>query len=201
MSRYAQLLDIIDAIKPQSIVEIGTWNGNRAIQMIQQAARHRPIETIRYTGYDLFDEQTGWHRQSELTKAGWPLGVVLQRVGATGADVLLRKGDTRKTLADVTYGDRACHADLYFIDGGHSVETIRSDADRILSIARPGSVIVFDDYYTGKVLAGYGCNAIVEALGADYVVNVLPANTQAEDGRLISMVMVTRRDADIHLYR
>jgi hypothetical protein len=40
-SRYAQLLDEIDILRPESIVEIGTWKGDRALQMIQEAAKCR----------------------------------------------------------------------------------------------------------------------------------------------------------------
>lgn len=195
MSRYAQLLDVIDEIKPRMIVEIGTWNGHRALQMIQQAARYKPIEDVCYQGFDLFDEQTGEHLRSELSKVSWPMNVVRRRLEATEAEIELVCGDTRKTLRNAVVA-----ADLYFIDGGHSEDTIRNDWFFVMTRASQSSVIVFDDYYhTGKP-EGMGCNETVDALAqnANWEVIHLPVRTLTEDDLEIGMVKV-RRNANLRL--
>ncbi len=196
-SRYAQLLDIIDEIKPSSIVEIGTWNGHNARRMIQEAYRYNP--GIKYQGFDLFEEQTGAQLRNELSKAAWPKNVVNRILNATRANIDLVAGNTRKTLYK-----KCMPADLYFIDGGHSEKTIKSDWVHVSMMMRqkPDSVVVFDDYYTAGKPEGMGCNKIIDDLflpyNRKYHVEILPIETIAENGRKIKMVKVTKH-AGIHL--
>ena len=56
MSRYAQLLELIDKHKPRTLIEIGVWNGANAIRMINQALKYH--DSVEYTGYDLFEDAT-----------------------------------------------------------------------------------------------------------------------------------------------
>lgn len=42
---------MIEIYKPNSIVETGTWNGGRAIEMAMAAFQH--VDEVTYTGYDL----------------------------------------------------------------------------------------------------------------------------------------------------
>jgi len=188
-SRYVQLLDIIDREKPKSICEIGTWNGNRAIQMIQAAAKHRPINKISYQGFDLFETQTGEQFRRELSKAGQPLEVVRRRIEATGAEIDLVTGDTQDTIEDLRT------ADFYFVDGGHSEETIDNDGNAVIDCMYDKSVAVFDDYYHAGKPEGVGCNKFIDALDpVEFAVTHLPARTHASDGREIGMVMVKHAD-------
>lgn len=187
-SRYAQLLDVIDDIEPASIVEIGTWSGNRAIQMIQQAAKYKPIEDIEYQGFDLFGSQTAADLRRELSKGGWLKHIVQKRLDATGANIYLVEGYTRDTLHKME------PANLFFIDGGHSEETIQYDAESVFLRLRTGDVAVFDDYYFDGKPEGMGCNKVIDSLDREkYVVTFLPATTATNDGRAIKMVRVERR--------
>lgn len=199
-SRYAQLLDIVDEVKPQSIVEIGTWKGDTALRLIQQAAKYRPIERIQYQGFDLFEMQTLRDFKAELSKGGWIQDVIQRRLDATGAGVTLVKGYTRDTLFAYGKGD----ADLYFIDGGHSEETIENDSVVVFSM-KPGAVAVFDDYYHEGKPEGMGCNRFILSLDPNkFLVTFLPAITVTDDGRHIGMVRVEKRkvsDADLRLQR
>jgi hypothetical protein len=183
MDRYAQLLDIINEEKPQSICEVGTWNGNNAIRMIQVAAKYYPMHEIEYQGFDLFESMTGEQFTRELSKYGQPIDVVQRRLEATGANIELIAGDTRETIEDMR------SADFIFVDGGHSEKTIENDGVEAL---RCGKTIVFDDYYHEGKPAGMGCNKFIDELQADplYQITHLPARTHASDGRLIGMVMV-----------
>lgn len=193
MSRYAQILDIIDEVKPKDIAEIGTWNGHNAARMIQQAAKYHRIEDVYYQGFDLFEGQTGEQFRRELSKHGWLRSVVEKKLDATSAFIMLEDGDTNKTI------ERASVTDLYFIDGGHSEETIENDADGVLASMHDGSVIVFDDYYHEGKPEGCGCNKVIDNLSREqYEVTFLPILTHADDGRLIGMVKV-RRHANLYL--
>ena len=191
--RYSQILDVMDEVKPSSIVEIGTWNGNRALQMIQQAAKYRPIQDVFYQGFDLFDSMTGEQFRRELSKQGQPIEVVRKRLEATGAEIELFEGDTKHTL------DELIDADFYFVDGGHSEKTIKNDADYVLDLMKPEAVAIFDDYYHEGKPAGVGCNKVIDSLDRNlYEVTHLPVRTKAEDGRVIGMVEV-RKYGDLYL--
>jgi len=196
-SRYAQILDIIDETKPKSIVEIGTWSGSRAVQMIQRAAKHRPINEICYQGFDLFDTQTGEQFRRELSKAGWERAIVEKRIKATGANIELVEGDTKKTL----FVKRKSDCDLIFIDGGHSEDTIHNDG-MIVTCMKGGVIAVFDDYYHAGKPEGAGCNKFINALDKEqFEITHLPVLTTASDGRVIGMVKVQRKNADLFLQR
>ena len=53
--RYEQLYSIIGDIEAAKIMEIGTWRGRRAKQMILEALRHNPPDQVAYVGFDLFE--------------------------------------------------------------------------------------------------------------------------------------------------
>ncbi|MHC4744882.1 MAG: class I SAM-dependent methyltransferase [Planctomycetota bacterium] len=185
--RYAQIMDVIEEIKPSIICEIGTWNGHRATQMIQTAQRHN--KEIVYHGFDLFEEMDQYNMVSEMSK--WPprKSTVEQYLKPTGADIRLHKGNTRETLKMHT----PC-ADFYYIDGGHSEETIASDWDYVSQALPDHGVAIFDDYYD-EGPEGMGCNRLVDGLNPDeWQVTILPHKTEAQykdEGLNIRMVKVT----------
>lgn len=188
MSRYAQLLDIIEEVKPRRICEIGTWSGTRAIQMLQMAGRHYPMKRIEYQGFDLFDAQTGEQFRRELSKVAFPEAVVMRRLQATGADIELIPGDTLDTIG------RMRPADFYFVDGGHSEYTIHNDGSAVLlRLEDFGGTAVFDDYYYKGKPEGVGCNKLIDNLSSQFEIEHLPARTMTEDGREIGMVRVCQR--------
>lgn len=199
--RYGQLLKIIDEIKPRNIVEIGTWSGNNALRMIQQAARYHPIEEITYQGFDLFDDMTGEQYRREYSKRGQPFEVVLRRLEATRAHISLVKGDTKQTLYRNMIDGELEPAEFIFVDGGHSEETIKNDGDiALLALdATDNGVIVFDDYYYNSTDEGIGCNKFIHGLdGVKYKVNGLSHITITADGKQIGMIEVRKND-DLHL--
>ena len=55
-SRYKQLADLFVLLQPQTILETGTWNGGRAIEMALAAFDNR--DAVHYIGYDLFEDAT-----------------------------------------------------------------------------------------------------------------------------------------------
>lgn len=162
--RYLELFRTIYRRRCASLVEIGTWNGVHAAQMIGVAAARADVGSVRYVGFDLFEDLTEEQFQQEFSKRPPSYEEVLGRLRGTGADVRLVRGNTRVTLPRST--DLLAQADFVFIDGGHSLETIRSDFDAVAGAVRPGTPILLDDYYVdpGPELDGLGCQSIVDAL-------------------------------------
>ena len=160
MSRYNSLLNLIQLFQPETIVETGTWKGYNAIRMLR--AMRMWCDRPAYIGYDLFEEGTDATDAEEFNVKERPscLGAADKiKRKCPWAEIHLTKGNTRETLKPVV-------ADFAFIDGGHSVETIRHDYEKL----RGSKVIVFDDYYTaddeGRVpdITKVGCNSIVQGL-------------------------------------
>lgn len=160
MKRYNQLVGLIKFCKPASIIEVGTHNGTRAVQMCREALAHR--DKVHYVGYDLFDDADDETNAAELNgKGAGSVATARQhlediKTDFPGFTYELVPGNTRRTL----HGTETV-ADFVFIDGGHSVETIQGDYEA-LKISR---VIVFDDYYVSGVdTAIFGCNRLLESV-------------------------------------
>lgn len=155
VKRYRQFADIIETMQPQTIIEIGVAQGHNAVSLCIAALRHH--ETVHYIGYDLFERSFKTDKDEKNNKSVATEEEIAEKLRAIpGLTFELVKGDTRKTLHGTEQS-----ADLVFIDGGHSVETIRGDYEAV----KNSSVIVFDDYYTSGVdTEKFGCNKIVENL-------------------------------------
>ena len=64
LPRYGQLATLVRSYNPNKIVEIGTWNGGRAIEMA--LASFEKIDKFHYIGFDLFEEATDETDKLEL---------------------------------------------------------------------------------------------------------------------------------------
>jgi hypothetical protein len=150
-ARYGQLINIIDDIKPVTILEVGTWGGDRAIQMAEAALKHQ--DKVTYFGFDLFEEATSQTDAAELNvkshfsidQVASKLQAFRQKVGEHRFDAHLFRGNTRETLPEAVaqIQQQGVSIDFAFIDGGHSIETMRSDIEAVAA----AKVCVVDDYY------------------------------------------------------
>jgi predicted O-methyltransferase YrrM len=174
--RYDQLIDAVRRKAPKSILEIGTWDGRRALQMLTVAP-----EGCTYYGFDLFEDATSETDAVEKNvKPHHYMDLVLDRLSNYPA--YLYKGNTRETLP---LFDKP--VDFVWIDGGHSVETIRSDWENVKRVLAPDAWVFFDDYYTGSIdTSKFGCNSII----ADLKHEVLPHKDLVAGGGFVQMVRV-----------
>ncbi len=190
MNRYNQLLPLIQHLKPTKIVEVGTWNGLRAIMMATEALKHQ--KAVHYTGYDLFENATDATDAAELNvKARVPEKETRARLDEFKA---ANRGFTYKLIVGntrVTLHGKTVTADLAFIDGGHSLETIKGDYTALKSCR----AVVLDDFYqkdaAGKLpdTTKFGCNTLIETIEA----MVLPAADPVKDGGLVHMAVAPPR--------
>lgn len=167
--RYSKLEALIAAAQPPApglpfrIVEIGVWNGGRAVKMAA-AAFASGKTLVDYQGFDLFEEITEAQNHAELNaKKTQSLEHVAKRLTSyqnrqPGFTFELIKGNTRKTLYE-----KKLEADIAYIDGGHSVMTIRCDWVACCEIP----LVVFDDVYFGlteEQLDKWGANRVLAAI-------------------------------------
>lgn len=161
-NRYDQLIPIIADVKPKTIVEVGAWDGSRAVQMMTEARKHS--DTVHYVGFDLFEFGTAETDKAELNvKPHFTKQQVEQKLSAfclenAGCSFELIAGDTKSTLPALI--EKGLGPDFAFVDGGHSVATILSD----VSALKNCPVVVCDDYYApdengeSPDIQKFGCN-------------------------------------------
>jgi hypothetical protein len=183
--RYSQLEILIQDYKPRHIVEIGTWNGKRAMRLATVASKYQA--NVHYVGYDLFETATEDDDSRELNvKPHNTLEAVSAKLQAfselhSGFSFELIPGDTRYSLKSLV-------TDFAYIDGGHSTGTIQSDLDRL----RGSRVIVLDDYYIADERGSipdtslYGCNRVIA--NSPHV--VLPLRDRIKDGGYVMMALI-----------
>lgn len=195
MTRYDQLIGLIHGSRPKSILEVGTWTGEQAVAMCEAALLHH--DRIHYTGFDLFEGMTPELRAAELhVKHDSPEHearrriITLASIHAYAVTFELIKGNTRTTLPAWAEAHPAS-ADFIFMDGGHSVETIRSDLAACLRLVRQDGRLILDDWYSGvteDLLADFGCNAVLLKSGLRY--SVLPSTDPLKGGGYVHLVLV-----------
>jgi len=152
-SRYKTLCEVmahsISTTGRACLVEVGTWNGSRAVQMAE-AAFATGVKTVSYVGFDTFEEgHDRSHEANEKAHANsWIVNSrlnnyseVVARKGLTFAFTLIR-GNTLETLPAST--NLVADATFAYIDGGHSYETTKSDYACLTHVP----YVVFDDVMT-----------------------------------------------------
>jgi len=138
----ACLCALVRHLRPSIILELGTFNGNTALQL----AANTPQTTTIYT-LDL------------------PLDARASHESATG-DIAFITSDKRRTLRFASteqeskikrlYGDSLSvnfsdllegkKADFIFVDAGHSYECVMNDSEKSFSVLNKGGVIIWHDY-------------------------------------------------------
>jgi hypothetical protein len=201
MNRYAQLIALIDQQKPKTLFEFGTWNGDRAIQMIQAAQKHN--RDVQYAGVDLFEDATPETDEAESNvKPHFTAQEVYDKIkAATGLDdksLLIIKANSKDLPKD-----KPVTADFVHIDGGHSVETIKSDFE----LAKGSKVIVLDDFYTpdedGNCIdtTKFGCNQLVKEIGGGILKQRDPVFVKGKRCGYVQMAMFPppKQGTEIHV--
>ncbi|MFT6773408.1 MAG: putative O-methyltransferase YrrM [Paracoccaceae bacterium] len=164
--RYRRLLAAAATLRPRTIIEIGVFTGLRGLEMIEAASLGRGAAGIAYHGFDLFDLMDDGILARELSKRPDPMPAVQARLAASGAAITLHKGWSDDTLPAFAAANPDLCAELIFIDGGHAIETIRSDWQHVSPLLAPGGVVMFDDYYVDcpHQTDRFGCNQLMESL-------------------------------------
>ena len=201
-NRYDWVKRIVGEIHPKTLLEIGTGNGQRALDMITEAQKHCNGQDVVYLGFDLFRTLTDGEMRYENSKQPSGLNDVYDRLRATGARIVLWPGFTRDTLKKYPRGAKV---DFVFVDGGHSWQTIQDDWDNLqTNFIHDKTVILFDDYYENapEEVKGIGCQKLIDNLGPEWKVQKLdpvedwPQHDRPFNSLKIRMVRVTRGHSD-----
>lgn len=203
-NRYDQIYKLIELTRPKIIAEIGVAQGERAETMILEAAK--TADKVIYFGFDIFEDgdeelnkkEMNGKRVSSLDEVTNRLKRLQERV--PNLFFTLYKGNTNDTLPayvnkPITLKNKTglsitvtpSMAELVFIDGGHSVETIRND----YTAFKNNKLILLDDYYIpdeqGKCpdTTKFGCNFLESSLD---VVRILPVADPVTGGGRVKIM-------------
>ncbi len=190
--RYHHLFDEIERLNAAIILEVGTWNGERALKMIAKAQTGGKI--VHYIGFDLFEDLSEEMYRYELSKRPPTLRDVKEKLEKTGAKVTLVKGNTLETLPEFVKNKQV--VDFIFIDGGHHVDTVRNDWNAVKELMGERTVVIFDDYWRNR--NDQSAKPVVDAIDTQkYLVEILPEIDVFENpdfGHLeISFAKVTKK--------
>jgi hypothetical protein len=201
--RYDQLTAALNGMQCRTLIEVGTWNGERAKELSAAALRKNPA--ITYHGFDLFEALTDDELNAELSKRPPSQGEVeasLRRFQRRLAwrpwarrsfDFELHQGYTRDTLPAFRAAHPDLRAEFIFIDGGHSIETIANDWAQSSGLVTSDGSIFLDDFYGNEQLAEeFGCNQLIAALRQEdaWEVAVLPEIDEFPEIGTIQIVRV-----------
>ena len=167
--RYRNLFKEIAATKSKVILEIGVYNGNRAVEMIETAKLAHPAASVEYYGFDLFRSLSEEEMKKEFSKQPSSADDIRAKLAPTGAHVELFEGFTTDTLPAFVerMKKEGKTVDFAFIDGGHAYETILTDWNGVRELMHGKTVVVFDDHYREKdaaALGGVGCQRVIADL-------------------------------------
>ena len=190
VNRYDLLLALCAKIRPETIMEIGVFDGRNAAKLIKVSGAEK------YIGFDLFEDLTDELYKKEFSKKPpRQKEVYLHFYNTVPICVInLIKGNTKETLRYHT-GESP---DFVWVDGGHSVETIKSDWENLKKIINERTVVVFDDYYNhGLDTTKFGCNCLLgEFLQDGYKIQKIGCdefkNQMGLESYSISMIVITK---------
>jgi len=181
-SRYRQLADVIRHYKPKSIIEVGTWNGGRAIEMALAAFENQ--DEILYRGFDLFEDATSETDDEEFNlKAHNTQSAVIKRLQEFRAKMMekkkvftfeIGKGNSKEILKDRTDLD----ADFVLIGGGNSIATAKSDYDNL----KHNPIVVMDNFFREDEEK---LNAPEKYKGTNKVIDSLPKGKEGQVRRWV----------------
>ena len=173
-SRYRYLFKFIVAVKPKSILEIGVYKGKRSSEMIDLAQSLN--KKIQFYGFDLFEKITKKKIILEFSKNPSSKKEILKMLSQSfpKSKIKLIKGNTITTLKRFKTKKKI---DFIFVDGGHSVKTIKKDWQNVKNLINKKSIVIFDDYYgDDKISRKFGSKQIIDNLEKKYVAKILPSN-------------------------
>ncbi len=203
-ARYTKNAEIIRHFKPKTILETGTWNGGRAIEMALAAFEN--TDKVDYYGFDLFEDATIETDKEEFNvKAHNTMEAVNKRLEEFKVKMkeknkifnfVLTKGNTRETLKASNLFEFLPDIDYAFIGGGDSITTKQSDYDCLKHIP----VIVVDNFFAkdkdgNTVKTEYcGTNKLKDNLPKDIKNNILPSEDLVRGGGNTHLLLIVKND-------
>jgi predicted O-methyltransferase YrrM len=161
----------VDIVKPELIVEVGTWKGLSAINMagLQRAAGVNGVvlcvDTWLGSTEHVVEPKTSWSTASLRRRHGYPqlFYTFMANVIAAGhRDRIIPIPNTSETAAHLLshYGLKA---GVIYIDGAHEEAPVRRDIDAYWPLLADDGIMILDDYISWP-----GVTAAIDAFVRDH---------------------------------
>jgi predicted O-methyltransferase YrrM len=145
LDELAFLCALARQLAPRRIVEIGTFDGNTALQF----ALNTPAESLIFT----LDLPVGAETlvESDFYDASYIASErrARRRFLGTSVEHKITQCYGNSLTFDFSAFAAGGNPELIFIDAGHSYDCVRNDSQKALSILASGGTIVWQDYSTG----------------------------------------------------
>ena len=148
-NRYKQLADLIRFYKPTTILETGTWNGGRAIEMALASFDNN--DKVHYVGYDLFEDATIETDKEEFNaKPHNTKAAVVKRLDEFSKYMKDEKNKTftyelyKGNVQDILNGIYLDKVDFALIGSGNSEKTVKHE----YIVLKHVPVVVGDHFFT-----------------------------------------------------
>ena len=165
MDRKKFLLDHVKSHQCTRFLEIGVFNGHFAERLLSVARKSSPSTQIYYLGVDLFKEGlTSEKYLSEISLYPNTLSEVYSKLNKfNNVKIELIQGNSIEVIPLLP---KNLKFDLVHIDGGHSLDTVKSDWSNISRLIGTKTAVFFDDYSNkrGVVKGGFGVKEVVDKI-------------------------------------
>lgn len=147
--------ELIEKIKPKTIIEVGTWFGASAVNMaklaLEQGISKQELEIVcvdtflgsveHYTMLSTFNANNKQHGRP-LIYDQFLSNIIHQNLTEVITPFPIDSGNGALAL-----NDWKVQADLVYIDAAHDFEYVQVDFIRYANILRPGGYILIDDWH------------------------------------------------------
>ncbi len=131
---HEYLNEFIEENKCRRVMEVGVYNGDNALRMIQAAIRVSPASEVEYYGFDFFSSHSADRIRNKL--------------GDTECKHFLFEGNTLDTVPEAA--KKLPMMDIIFIDGGKSFKEAWSDWEGSSKLMHSGTgVFVHNVRFSG----------------------------------------------------
>jgi hypothetical protein len=143
---------LIERVRPEVIIEVGTWHGGSAIRMAAETKRLGIKSKIycvdTWLGADEFWTTEAKTPDRDLKRRnGWPLAYFdfLGNVVAAGHTDVIHPLPMSSTVGARVLAHYKVKAGLIYIDASHDYDDVRADIRNYLLLLSPGGVMFGDD--------------------------------------------------------
>jgi predicted O-methyltransferase YrrM len=145
LDELAFLCALARQLAPRRIVEIGTFDGNTALQFALNTPPESRIFTLDLpVGAEMLAESDFYDASYIASERR-----VRRRFLGTSVEHKVTQCYGNSLTFDFSAFVAGGNPELIFIDAGHSYDCVRNDSQKALSILAPGGTIVWQDYSTG----------------------------------------------------
>jgi predicted O-methyltransferase YrrM len=136
---------LIPAINPTRILEIGSYEGASAAYLISVLGQHHPLELHCVDTWEGGVEHHGTDMSAVEARFRHNVGLAMSSVPHP-VELVTHKGYSDARLAEMLVNGKAGYFDFAYVDGSHQAPDVLCDAVLAFKLLRVGGILVFDDY-------------------------------------------------------